>query len=239
MTNVSPIIYIVDDDSSFRTAIGDLLGACGYRVVLHESAEQLLKKPPSDEPACILLDVQMAGLSGPQLQDRLAESGCSLPIVFVTGYGDIPTTVQTIKAGAEDFLTKPVLKERLLEVVERALMRYGETREQASQIGAMRALLSRLTPREHQIFELLIRGKPHKQIAHALGTSERTIKMHRHNVMQKFQVQSLAELAVIAERLGLLSRGHGNDGPGHAETQTPPTSRAQGRTAAISFTPRK
>jgi RNA polymerase sigma factor (sigma-70 family) len=223
MTNVPPMIHVVDDDSSFRTAIGDLLSACGYRVALHESAKQLLDTPPNGEPACILLDVQMAGLSGPQLQDRLAEVGCRLPIVFVTGYGDIPTTVRTIKAGAEDFLTKPVLKERLLEVIERALIRYGETREQDSQIAAMRALLSRLTPREHQVFELLVRGKPHKQIAHALGTSERTVKMHRHNVMQKFQVQSLAELAVIAERLGLLSRDHGNDGLRHVATQSTPT----------------
>jgi RNA polymerase sigma factor (sigma-70 family) len=223
MTNVPPMIHVVDDDSSFRTAIGDLLSACGYRVALHESAKQLLDTPPNGEPACILLDVQMAGLSGPQLQDRLAEVGCRLPIVFVTGYGDIPTTVRTIKAGAEDFLTKPVLKERLLEVIERALIRYGETREQDSQIAAMRALLSRLTPREHQIFELLVRGKPHKQIAHALGTSERTVKMHRHNVMQKFRVQSLAELAVIAERLGLLSRDHRNDGLRHVATQSTPT----------------
>jgi RNA polymerase sigma factor (sigma-70 family) len=223
MTNVPPMIHVVDDDWSFRTAIGDLLSACGYRVALHESAKQLLDTPPNGEPACILLDVQMAGLSGPQLQDRLAEVGCRLPIVFVTGYGDIPTTVRTIKAGAEDFLTKPVLKERLLEVIERALIRYGETREQDSQIAAMRALLSRLTPREHQIFELLVRGKPHKQIAHALGTSERTVKMHRHNVMQKFRVQSLAELAVIAERLGLLSRDHRNDGLRHVATQSTPT----------------
>jgi len=114
MTNVSPIIHIVDDDASFRTAIGDLLSACGYRIARYESAMHLLETPLSGEPACILLDVQMAGLSGPQLQDRLAELGCRLPIVFVTGHGDIPTTVKTIKAGAEDFLTKPVPKERLL-----------------------------------------------------------------------------------------------------------------------------
>ena len=118
---VSPIIHIVDDDASFRTAISDLLIACGYRVALYESATQLLKTPPSGEPACILLDVQMAGLSGPQLQDRLAESGSRLPIVFVTGHGDIPTSVQTIKAGAEDFLAKPVPKEKLLDAIERAL----------------------------------------------------------------------------------------------------------------------
>jgi FixJ family two-component response regulator len=205
MTTLPPIIHVVDDDASFRSALGELLGACGYRVALYDSAEQLLKTLPDGDPGCILLDVQMAGLSGPQLQDRLAELGCRLPIVFVTGHGDIPMTVQTIKAGAEDFLTKPVLQEKLLEVIGRALIRHKQMREQDSRIAALRSLLSRLTPREHEVFTLLVRGKPHKQIAYALGTSERTVKMHRHNVMQKFQVQSLAELAVAAERLGLLS----------------------------------
>jgi RNA polymerase sigma factor (sigma-70 family) len=205
MTNVSPLIHIVDDDASFRTAVGDLLSACGYRVALHESAKDLLKTSPSgDEPACILLDVQMAGMSGPQLQGHLAELGCRLPIVIVSGHGDIPTTVQTIKAGAEDFLTKPVPKEQLLEAIKRALARYEEMREQDSRTAVLRSHFSRLTPREREVFTLLVRGKPHKQIAHVLGASERTIKMHRHNVMQKFEVQSLAELAVIAERLGLV-----------------------------------
>jgi len=205
MTNVSPIIHIVDDDASFRTAIGDLLSACGYRIARYESAMHLLETPLSGEPACILLDVQMAGLSGPQLQDRLAELGCRLPIVFVTGHGDIPTTVKTIKAGAEDFLTKPVPKERLLEAIKHALVRYEEMRAKDGRIAMLRARHSRLTSREHEIFALLVRGNPHKQIAFALGTSERTVKMHRHNVMQKFEVQSLAELAVIAERLELMS----------------------------------
>jgi RNA polymerase sigma factor (sigma-70 family) len=222
MTNVSPIIHIVDDDASFREAVGDLLSACGYRVALYESATRLLKTPPSGGPACIILDVQMAGLSGPQLQDQLAELGCGLPIVFVTGYGDIPTSVRTIKAGAEDFLTKPVRKERLLEAIKRALVRYEEKWEQESRIAALRSLLSRLTPREHEVFALLVRGNPHKQIAHALGTSERTVKMHRRNVMQKFEVQSLAQLAVIAERLGLMPvpGGRGNEGLQHTEKKS-------------------
>ena len=183
------------------------------------SAEQLLKTLPGGDPGCILLDVQMAGLSGPQLQDRLAELGCRLPIVFVTGHGDIPMTVQTIKAGAEDFLTKPVLKEKLLEVIGRALIRHEQMREQDTRIAALRSLLSRLTPREHEVFTLLVRGKPHKQIAYALGTSERTVKMHRHNVMQKFQVQSLAELAVAAERLGLLSVSDRQGGEGAEQAE--------------------
>ena len=213
MTNALPIVHIVDDDVSFRTAIGDLLSACGYTVALYESATQLLNALPGDEPACILLDVQMAGLSGPQLQDKLAESGNRLPIIFVTGHGDIPMTVTAIKAGADDFLTKPISKERLLEAIQRAVVRREEMRAQDSRTATMRSLFFRLTPREHEVFALLVRGKPHKQIAYALGTTERTIKMHRHNVMQKCQVRSLAELAVIAERLGSLAE------PGTAENE--------------------
>jgi len=208
-----PKIYLVDDDASFRTAMGELLIACGFRVVPCESATQLLETSLGEEAACILLDVQMAGLSGPQLQDRLAELGCRLPIVFVSGHGDIPTTVQTIKAGAEDFLTKPVEKERLLAAIERALVRYAEMREQEDEAAALRVRLSRLTPREREVLAMLVRGKLHKQIAHELGTAERTVKLHRHNLMQKFDVRSLAELAVIAERLGLLATlGHAKDG---------------------------
>lgn len=203
----APNIHIVDDDASFRKAIGDLLSASGYRVALYESATQLLKTPPGGQPACILLDVQMADVSGPQLQDRLAAIGCRLPIVFITGHGDIPTTVHAIKAGADDFLTKPVPKEKLLSVVESALRRSSEIVAQDDRIAILRSLQSQLTPREQEVFALLVRGKPHKQIAYALGVSERTVKAHRHNVMQKFRIQSIAQLAVIAERLGLLPVG--------------------------------
>jgi len=222
MTTLTPIIHVVDDDASFRAALGELLSACGYTVALYESAEQLLKRLPSGDRGCILLDVQMAGLSGPQLQNQLAELGCRLPIVFVTGHGDIPMTVQTIKAGAEDVLTKPVVKEKLLEAIGRALIRQEQMRKQDTRIAALRSFLSRLTPREREVFTQLVRGKRHKQIAYALGTSERTVKMHRHNVMQKFQVQSLAELAVAAERLGLLlvSDRRGGAGAEQAEKKS-------------------
>ena len=200
----SAMIHVVDDDASFRTAVGELLSASGYRVALYESAHAFLNSSTSNEPACVLLDVQMAGLSGPQLQDHLASVGQKLPIVFITGHGDIPTSVQAIKAGAEDFLTKPAPKEKLLEAINRALARYKKLQEDNGRITALRTLLARLTPREHEVFMLLVRGKPHKQIAYELGTSERTVKLHRHNVMQKLEIRSLAELAVIAERLGLL-----------------------------------
>jgi RNA polymerase sigma factor (sigma-70 family) len=209
--DASPLIHVVDDDPSSRAAIAELLRACGYQVALHSSATQLLATPLGSAPACILLDVQMPGMDGPQLQARLAGLGYQLPIVFLTGHGDIPMSVQAIKAGAEDFLTKPVRKEKLLQAIEHALAHGEQMRVQAHQVAAMRSLVAQLTPREREVFDLLVRGKPHKQIAYALGTTERTIKMHRHNLMQKCQVQSLADLTVIAERLGLLQAPHGRE----------------------------
>jgi FixJ family two-component response regulator len=204
MTASPPLIHVVDDDASFRTAVGELLSACGYRVSLYETAKQLLAAPLNNGPACILLDVQMAGMSGPQLQARLAGLGCQLPIVFLSAYGDVPTTVTTIKAGAEDFLTKPATRERLLEAIQRALTRYENMLARGKQISALQSLYAKLTRREQEVFALLVRGKPHKQIAYELGISDRTVKLHRHQLVQKLRVRSLAEAAVIAERLGLL-----------------------------------
>lgn len=202
---LSPIIHVVDDDASFRTATGDLLSACDYRVALYDSATALLDNPLRDEPGCILLDIRMAGCSGPQLQNKLIDLGSQLPVILVTRYGDIPSAVQAIKAGAEDVLTKPVPKQRLLDAIERALAHGEQIRDRERRIARLRALVSRLTAREHQVFALLARGKPHKQIAYALGTSERTVKFHRHNILQKCGAQSLADLAVIADRLGMLA----------------------------------
>ena len=160
--------------------------------------------PDENEPGCILLDVQIPGLSGPELQGRLNELGSTLPIVFLTGHADTPTTVRTIKAGAEDFLTKPVQSEQLLGAIERALARHATVRTERHRLDDMRALVAELTPRERQVFGLVVRGKLNKQIAHELGATERTIKAHRQQVMEKMKVQSLAELVTMAERLGLL-----------------------------------
>jgi FixJ family two-component response regulator len=204
MNTPSADIHIVDDDASFRSAMGELLSACGYRVSLYETAKELLDTSLNSGPACILLDVQMAGLNGPQLQEQLSNLGCRLPVVFISGHGDIPTTVTTIKAGAEDFLTKPVIREKLLETVERALARHAVIAAEDSKISALRSLYEELTPREREVFALLVQGKPHKQIAYELSISDRTVKLHRHQVVQKLRVRSLAELALIAERLGLL-----------------------------------
>ena len=199
-------IHVVDDDESFRSAIARRLKHAGYEVATYPSAQQLLDSPlDENEPGCILLDVQIPGLSGPELQVRLNELGSTLPVVFLTGHADTPTTVRTMKAGAEDFLTKPVESEQLLAAIERALARHATARTARNRLDDMRKLMAALTPREKQVFGLIVRGRLNKQIAHELGTTERTIKAHRQQVMEKMKVQSLAELVTMAERLSLLS----------------------------------
>jgi len=199
------LVLLVDDDASFRTAIERRLKLAGYEVETYSSAQQLLDTLPGvEKPGCILLDVQIPGLSGPELQGRLIELGSILPIIFVTGHADTPTTVRAIKAGAEDFLTKPVSSEQLIEAIERAMAHYESARHQRNELNSLRSLVATLTPRERQVFNLIVRGKINKQIAYELGTTERTVKAHRHQVMEKMQVNSLAELVSIAERLGML-----------------------------------
>jgi FixJ family two-component response regulator len=199
------LVHVVDDDPSFRTSIERRLKLAGYAVETYASAQQLLDRlPGAREPGCILLDVRIPGLSGPELQSRLIELGSILPIVFLTGYADIPTVVQVIKAGAEDVLTKPTSSEQLIDVIERAMARYVSVSSQRSKLDSLRALVTTLTPRERQVFDLIIRGKINKQIAYELGMTERTVKAHRHQVMEKMQVHSLAELVSNAERLGML-----------------------------------
>ncbi len=202
---MSGFVHVVDDDASFRTAIERRLKQAGYEVAGYPTAQELLDHLPDEsEPACILLDVRIPELSGPELQDRLSELGSTLPIVFLTGFADVQTTVRAIKAGAEDFLTKPVSSEELLAAVERALARHQAARRQRGKLDAVRAHIAQLTPREREVFELVIRGKTNKQVGQVLGATERTIKAHRHRVMEKMQVQSLTELVSLAERSGIL-----------------------------------
>jgi FixJ family two-component response regulator len=164
---------------------------------------QLPKDPGS---SCILLDIRIPGLSGPELQARLNAMGSHLPIVFLTGHGDISTAVQVIKAGAEDLLTKPVAKEKLLVAIERAIARGRAGQEERDKLEALRRPVNGLTPREYQVFERVARGTLNKQIACELGTTERTVKAHRHNLMEKLRIGSLTELVLLAERLGMLAR---------------------------------
>jgi FixJ family two-component response regulator len=200
-------VHVVDDDAPFRTAIERRLKHAGYEVETHSSAQHLLDCLPGsvEKPGCILLDLQMPGLDGLELQSRLAVLGSILPIVFVTGHSDVPATVQAIKAGAEDFLTKPIPSEQLIAAIERAMARYDLARRQRTEINSFLALVATLTPRERQVFHLMMRGMINKKIASELGTTERTVKAHRHEVMEKMQVESLAKLVSSAVRLGVLA----------------------------------
>jgi FixJ family two-component response regulator len=205
------LVHVVDDDASFRTAIERRLKHAGYEVETYSSAQHLLDRQPGVErPGCILLDVQMPGVSGLELQDRLIELGSILPIVFVTGHSDIPTTVRAIKAGAEDFLTKPIPSEQMIDAIERAMAHYELARSQRTELNSFLALVASLTPRERQVFYLMVRGMINKRIAEELGTTERTVKAHRHEVMEKMQVESLAELVSSAVRLGVIVPDAGN-----------------------------
>jgi FixJ family two-component response regulator len=202
-----PVIHIVDDDKSFRTAVARLMETSGFRVASYESGEAILAHLPSSEPGCILLDLRMPGLSGLELQSRLAEMAPILPIVFLTGHGDVGSTVRAMKGGADDFLEKTASSNELLEAVKQALLRCDARRLEQDRLLALRTLVASLTPREVQVFSLIVHGKRNKQIAHDLSTSERTVKAHRHNVMEKLGVHSLAEAVSIAERLGLFGLG--------------------------------
>jgi FixJ family two-component response regulator len=203
---LATIVYVVDDDASFRVAIGRLLRLAGYEVEEYGSALDLLPALSlTTAVSCILLDIKMPGLSGPELQERLAAQGAAPPIVFLSGHGDIATSVRAIKAGAEDFLTKPVSTEALLAAVGRAVARHQITLQQLASANAWRARLDKLTPREREVFGLVVRGKMNKQIANELGATERTIKAHRRRVMEKLDAGSFAELVAMAERLGVLA----------------------------------
>jgi len=205
------LVHVIDDDASFRTAIERRLRHAGYEVETYSSAQHLLDRQPDvEKPGCILIDVQMPGLNGLELQDRLIELGSILPIVFVTGHSDIPTTVRAIKAGAEDFLTKPIPSEQMIAAIERAMAHYELVRNQRTELNSFRAHIASLTPRERQVFYLMLRGMINKKIAGELGTTERTIKAHRHEVMEKMQVDSLAELVSSAVRLGVIVPDAGN-----------------------------
>jgi FixJ family two-component response regulator len=197
------LVHIVDDDASFRTALARRLKQAGYDVVTYPSALHLLVNLPTESvPSCIILDVRMPSLDGPALQKRLSELGSTLPIIFLSGYRDIPATVQAIKAGAQDFLTKPVAPDELFRAIEDAVTHHRTLRDLKDKLDSVRARLGRLTPRELQVFELVIQGKKNKQIGAALGTTERTIKAHRHKVMEKMQVQSFTDLVSLAEQVG-------------------------------------
>ena len=199
----APTIFIVDDDASFRTALSRLLRASGFAVQTFASAEAFLARSEPDVPGCALVDLQMPGLSGLDLQEALAKTGHSLPVIFLSGHGDIPTTVQAMRRGAEDFLTKRAPKKELLEAVNRALER--DARERAARAGreALRARFAALTPRELEVLKHVVQGKLNKQMADELGIHERTVKLHRTAITTKLGVHSTAELTKLWMEAGL------------------------------------
>lgn len=198
---VYPVVYVLDDDPRVRRALGRLLRTAGHTVELFASVEELLRALAEGRPGCLVSDLRLPEVNGLDLFAMLRMAGHRLPIVFITGYGDVPTSVKAMKFGAVDFLIKPVDEDELLLAVGRALRRDSRTRRLVAQIEAARERFALLTPREREVFALVVKGNLNKQIAGLLGTTEQTVKVHRGRVMQKMGAASLAQLVHLSERL--------------------------------------
>ena len=200
---LGPTVFVVDDYAPGRRSISRLLRAAGFAVTMFASAKEFLAQYDPETPGCLVLDLAMPAVSGLELQGILADRGSLLPIIFLTAYGDIPKSVQAMKRGASDFLTKPVNDEDLLAAVRVAIEKHRALRRDQAELSEIRARLATLTPREREVLEYVVAGKMNKQIASELGTVEQTVKIHRAHVMQKMRVQSVAELVRITERCGI------------------------------------
>ncbi len=202
MPAIKSIVYLVDDDASMLRALSRLLAVAGHAVQTFASATDFLGRHLPTDRGCVVADLRMPGISGLDLQSALANSGNPLPVIFLTGHGDIPTSVHAMKDGAEDFLTKPVRKDDLLAAVKRALARDAEAFERRARQGELRRRFELLTPREQEVLTHVIAGKLNKEIAADLGAAERTIKAHRASIMEKLHAQSPAELGRLAQKAG-------------------------------------
>lgn len=207
MSKTEPIVFVVDDDAAVRHAIKDLLESVGIRAETFRSGREFLARKPADAPSCLILDVRLPGTSGLEFQRELNAAGFEIPIVFITGHGDIPITVQAMKAGAVDFLTKPFREQELLDAIHKAVDRDRARLQQAAEAARLRQRYEELTPREREVMALVTRGLLNKQIAAELGTSETTVKIHRGQVMRKMEAESLADLVRMADRIAQLSKG--------------------------------
>jgi FixJ family two-component response regulator len=200
MSETDGVVFVVDDDASLRESLKNLIRSVGLRVEAFPSAQEFLRSKRPNVPGCLVLDVRLPGLSGLDLQKRVAEADIEIPIIFMTGHGDIPMTVQAMKAGAVEFLTKPFRDQELLDAIQQALEINRKAREQRAEIEGLRRRFDSLTPREEEVMALMVAGLLNKQIAAELGASETTVKIHRHRVMEKMGAGSLAELVRMAER---------------------------------------
>jgi len=199
----APTVFIVDDEAPVRKALSRLLRATGFAVAAFASPGEFLAQHDLHKPGCLVLDLMMPGIDGIELQRALARKGSVLPIIFLTGHGDIPKSVQAMKSGALDFLTKPVNDENLLASIRAAIKRDSVARREQAELFEIRARLASLTPREQEVLDHVVTGKLNKQIADDLGVVEKTIKVHRARVMEKMKIQSVAELVRLVERSGI------------------------------------
>jgi len=203
MTIPNSLLFVIDDDASVRKGLTRLLRSAGYKSEIFESASDFLTRPPHSGPSCVIVDVQMPGINGMDLQETLIQRHREEQLVFITGHGDIPMCAQAMKAGAVDFLPKPFRSDELLQCVERALLRSAEQRRRSAEQNEARRLLDLLTPREFEVMQLVITGMLNKQIAGELGTADKTVKVHRGRMMQKLGVTSVAELVHLVQRAGI------------------------------------